>query len=346
MVLYLFWVFINYYYKLLIMKYLSWKVLSWEKSRLNLFKLQLRILKSVLVGDIKKSFSIQKVLINSRSARLLSIKFGFNNNLMSSSLQDNFSFYKRSYINSLLLKEFFNWNFGSNIMSLSNLCWQELVRFTLSPSYEVNLSPLSFGFRSLKSINFLQDCLLLKLRNCVFSRYFVVMVVDIDIDKIILDFKFILSTLLVPRNLKFSILRFIKCGFTILPKRYFSEVTLSGLLLNIFLDKLIFFLECLQVGSTFLFLLVPQDNKLQICHSLDKSLITRGLISLGKKVNSFSVYNGFDFLGWHFKLLSDNTVFCIPSFHEYKVFLKRVKSIINNSNYGAVFIKLNNFNNF
>lgn len=53
-------------------------------------------------------------------------------------------------------------------------------------------------------------------------------------------------------------------------------------------------------------------------------------------ISLYSLYNGFDFLDWHFKVFDDGKLKCVPSYESYRSFLRRVKVIINNSNYGAV----------
>lgn len=55
-------------------KLYSWNSLSWKKSQNNLYFLQKRIFKSILVGDIKRALRIQKLIIYSNSARLLAIR--------------------------------------------------------------------------------------------------------------------------------------------------------------------------------------------------------------------------------------------------------------------------------
>jgi len=103
----------------------NWKVLSWEKSRFNVFRLQLRIFKAVLVSDLKKCFAVQNILLKSNSARLLSIKLSFNKNISISSNQDNFSFSKKLRLNNLLLDKVFNWTFNYNTFSLEDFACQQ-----------------------------------------------------------------------------------------------------------------------------------------------------------------------------------------------------------------------------
>jgi retron-type reverse transcriptase len=52
----------------------SWRLLSWEKSMNNLYRVQKRLFKSVCVADFRKALQIQKLILNSNSARLLAIR--------------------------------------------------------------------------------------------------------------------------------------------------------------------------------------------------------------------------------------------------------------------------------
>jgi hypothetical protein len=45
--------------------------------------------------------------------------------------------------------------------------------------------------------------------------------------------------------------------------------------------------------------------------------------------------DGFNFLGWNFKVQSNGKFRSTPSVDNYKAFRKKVKHIVNNSNYGA-----------
>ena len=51
-----------------------WKNLPWKKFRKNLFRLQCRVWKAIRVGDRKRANSLQKLILKSRSARLLAIR--------------------------------------------------------------------------------------------------------------------------------------------------------------------------------------------------------------------------------------------------------------------------------
>jgi len=48
--------------------------LPWRKLRKNLFRLQVRLFKAMRVGDVKRVRNLQKLILKSRSARLLAIR--------------------------------------------------------------------------------------------------------------------------------------------------------------------------------------------------------------------------------------------------------------------------------
>ena len=51
-----------------------WKNLPWHQLRKNLFRLQKRGWKAIREGDQKKALNLQKLILKSRSARLLAIR--------------------------------------------------------------------------------------------------------------------------------------------------------------------------------------------------------------------------------------------------------------------------------
>ena len=54
-----------------------------------------------------------------------------------------------------------------------------------------------------------------------------------------------------------------------------------------------------------------------------------------KKTKLTAATDGFDFLGWHFKVQKNGKFRTTPSMSNYKALRKKVKTIVNNSNYGA-----------
>lgn len=82
-------------------------------------------------------------------------------------------------------------------------------------------------------------------------------------------------------------------------------------------------------------ILRPQDDDEKILERISQFLADRGLKVSEKKTKLTATTDGFDFLGWHFKVQSNGKFRCVPSVDNFKAFSQKVKAIVNNSNYGA-----------
>lgn len=150
---------------------------------------------------------------------------------------------------------------------------------------------------------------------------------------------YLLRKIIAPRGIKLGIFRALKLGFSpAYPKigGVLQKTDFLSLLANIFLNDIENLHTSVRFGYDFLCFLRPEDNENLILNRISKFLYTKGLKFLKDKACVFSLHIGFDFLGWHFNLKNNNDINCIPAFDSYQKFLKRVKSIVNNSNYGAV----------
>jgi 5-methylcytosine-specific restriction endonuclease McrA len=77
-----------------------------------------------------------------------------------------------------------------------------------------------------------------------------------------------------------------------------------------------------------------RNNLKANANGIDKRVIELDIESQ-KKTKITASTDGFDFLGWHFKVQSNGKFRCTPSTDNFKAFRKKVKAIVNNSNYGA-----------
>lgn len=82
-------------------------------------------------------------------------------------------------------------------------------------------------------------------------------------------------------------------------------------------------------------ILRPEDNAEEVLNSIQQFLKERGLEVNNAKTKLTTATDGFDFLGWHFKVQTNGKLRCTPSVENFKAFRKKVKHIVNNSNYGA-----------
>ena len=79
----------------------------------------------------------------------------------------------------------------------------------------------------------------------------------------------------------------------------------------------------------------PQDDANEILERISQFLANRGMKVSEKKTMVTATTEGFDFLGWRFKVQSNGKFRCTPSVENYKKFRQKLKAIVNCSNYGA-----------
>jgi RNA-directed DNA polymerase len=82
-------------------------------------------------------------------------------------------------------------------------------------------------------------------------------------------------------------------------------------------------------------ILRPEDDATEILERISEFLRKRGMNVSQKKTKVTATTDGFDFLGWHFKVQKNGKFRSTPSVDNFKAFRKKVKHIVNNSNYGA-----------
>ena len=91
----------------------------------------------------------------------------------------------------------------------------------------------------------------------------------------------------------------------------------------------------IRYADDMVIILRPQDDATEILDKISQFLAERGMKVSEKKTKLTAATDGFDFLGWHFKVQKNGKFRCVPSVDNYKTFRKKVKFIVNNSNYGA-----------
>jgi RNA-directed DNA polymerase len=93
--------------------------------------------------------------------------------------------------------------------------------------------------------------------------------------------------------------------------------------------------QCVRYADDMVFILKPEDDAHELLQRIEEYLAQRGMKVSQKKTKLTAATDGFDFLGWHFKVLTDGRFKCVPSEDNYQAFKQNVKTIVNSSNYGA-----------
>ncbi len=345
-----------------------WKNLPWKKFRKDLFRLQKRVWKAVNVGDKRKVKDLQKLILKSKAARYLAIRqvTQLNSGKKTAGIDGKASLtFEERFTLSAELKENVNaWRHNKlriipipkkdgtmrmlKVPTIADRCWQCLAKYALEPAHEATFHARSYGFRTGRSAHDAQKILFNNLRsscNGINKR-----VLELDIEKCFdrINHSSIMEKLIAPLGIKTGIFRCLKSGVNPeFPEQGTPQGgVVSPLLANIALNGIesIHRYKNTQGGITepsvryaddMVIILRPQDDAEEILKRINQFLAKRGLKVSEKKTKLTATTTGFDFLGWHFKVQSNGKFRSTPSVDNFKAFRKKVKHIVNNSNYGA-----------
>jgi RNA-directed DNA polymerase len=345
-----------------------WKSFKWKKFQKILFRLQRRIYKAVQVGDKRKARSLQKLVLKSQSAKLLAIRQVTQLNAGKKTAgidgKASLTFEERLALAIELNKNHTNWKHQGlrkipipkkdgtirmlKVPTIADRAWQCLAKYALEPAHEATFHAHSYGFRTGRSAHDAQKILFLNLKsdaNGIDKR-----VIELDIEKCFdrINHSTIMNNLIAPAGLKLGIFRCLKAGTNIgfLDQGTPQGGVVSPLLANIALNGI----ESLhrykntqgkmkepsiRYADDMVIILKPEDDAEAILNRISEFLVERGMNVSERKTKITATTDGFDFLGWHFKVQKNGKFRSTPSAENFKAFRKKVKHIVNNSNYGA-----------
>ncbi len=346
----------------------SWKNLNWKKFRKDLFRLQCRVFKAIRDGNKRKALSLQKLILKSKAARFLAIRQVTQLNVGKKTAgidgKKSLTFEERFELVKMLKASSNNWYHqklrsipipkkdGSirmlKIPTIADRAWQCLVKFALEPAHEATFHEKSYGFRPGRSAHDAQKVLFNNLRSyCSGSNK---RVIELDIEKCFdrISHTTIMENLIAPLGIKIGIFRCLKAGTNLeFPEQGTPQGgVVSPLLANIALNGIESIHKYKDAGNgiretsiryadDMVIILRPEDNANEILGKINAFLAARGMKVSEKKTKITASTDGFDFLGWHFKVQSNGKFRSTPSVENYKKFRQKVKAIVNCSNYGS-----------
>jgi RNA-directed DNA polymerase len=335
----------------------SWKDLPWKKFRRSLFRLQCRVFKAVANGDKRKARSLQKLILKSSAAILLAIrqvtqlnagkktagvdgKASLNHEerfTLSQELKDNANTWKHNRLREIPIPKKDGTTRMLKVPTIRDRAWQCLAKFALEPAHEATFHARSYGFRTGRSAHDAQKFLFLNLRSSVNGIH--KRVIELDIEKCFdrISHSSVMENLIAPSGLKLGIFRCLKSGTNVgFPDQGTPQGgVVSPLLANIALNGIENIHTSVRYADDMVFVLKPEDDAEAILDKIRQFLAARGMNVSERKTKLTATTDGFDFLGWHFKVQKNGKFRCVPSVDNFKAFRKKVKSIVNNSNYGA-----------
>lgn len=344
----------------------SWKTLPWKKFRRDLFRLQKRVFKAVRDGNKRKAMSLQRLILKSQAARFLAIRQVSQLNAGKKTAgidgKKSLTFAERFELEELLKAYSNNWKHqrlreipipkkdGSTRMlkipTIADRAWQCLAKYAIEPAHEATFHARSYGFRPGRSAHDAQKHLFNNLRDTCHGTD--KRVIELDIEKCFdrINHTSIMKNLIASSRLKLGIFRCLKAGINPeFPEQGTPQGgVVSPLLANIALNgiesihrykdgKLIE--PSIRYADDMVIILRPQDDAEKILEKISQFLAERGMKVSEKKTKVTATTDGFDFLGWHFKVQSNGKFRSTPSVENFKNFRQKVKAIVNSSNYGS-----------
>ncbi|MEH2163119.1 MAG: reverse transcriptase domain-containing protein [Nostoc sp.] len=347
----------------------SWKALPWKKFRRNLFRLQTRVYKAVQVGNKRKARLLQKLILKSTSARFLAIRLVSQLNAGKKTAgidgKKSLTFEERFNLEELLRVDSGNWKHQGlrkipipkkdetirwlKIPTIADRAWQCLAKYALEPAHEATFHARSYGFRTGRSAHDAQKYIFDNLRSQ--SKGIDKRVIELDIEKCFdrINHSAIMDELIAPKGLKIGIFRCLKAGVNPeFPEQGTPQGgVVSPLLANIALNGIesihryrdasnAWKEPSIRYADDMVIILRPEDSAIEILERISEFLRNRGMQVSQKKTKVTAATDGFDFLGWHLKVQKNGKFKSISSVDNFKAFRKKVKHIVNNSNYGSI----------
>jgi group II intron reverse transcriptase/maturase len=344
-----------------------WKKTNWKKLRRSLFRLQVRVWKAIRAGDKRKAKSLQKLILKSYAARMLAVRQVTQLNAGKKTAgvdgKASLTFFERLNL-SLWLSHHYNfWRCQKlreipipkkdgltrilKVPTIADRAWQCLVKFAMEPAHEATFHARSYGFRSGRATHDAQKVLQINLRSNANGKE--KRILELDIEKCFdrISHTSIMERLIAPLGIKTGIYRCLKSGVN---PEYSSQGTPQGgvvspLLANIALNGIESIHRYLTKGrlveptiryaDDMVVILRPQDDANVILERISQFLAERGMNVSEKKTKLTATTDGFNFLGWNFRVQTNEKFRCVPSVDNFKAFRQKVKNIVNCSNYGA-----------
>ena len=328
-----------------------WKNLQWKNFQRDLLRLQKRIYKAMQDGDLRKVRSLQRLVLKSRAARMLAVRqvSQLNSGKKTCGVdgQKYLNFQQRLELVEKL-KEANKWEHKGlrkveinqkngkmrilKIPTIPDRAWQCLVKYALEPAHEATFHARSYGFRPGRSRQDAQRYVFTQLqgnKNSLNKR-----VIELDIEKCFdrISHRVMMSKVIAPQGIKKGLWRCLKAGVS--PEFPEQETPQDGviapLLANIALNGIEEIHPSLRYADDMVFFLKPKDNAEKILEKVQQFLAERGMNISAEKTKTTRTTAGFDFLGWHFKVLGKGKYRCVPSEDNYEKFRKKIKAIVNN----------------
>ena len=345
----------------------KWKKLPWSKFDHNLFRLQHRIYEATKSGNINLVKRLQTLLLNS-NARYLAVRqvtqlntgkktagidgiksVGYKERLILVDKLINLSEWKHQKLRKVYIPKHSGEKRPLGIPTINDRAVQCLIKYALEPVYEAQASRGSYGFRPGRSAWDIQNNIYINLKST--SRGYEKLILEVDIKKCFdkINHDKLMSMVILPNSAVKVIWSALKAG--ILKERVTTTEgipqggVLSPLLCNIALNgiedlwnekfaRTSIYQRGLRYADDMIFFIKPHEDVTALRSKIDMFLSQRGLNIKETKTKIVKSIDGFDFLGWHFKVKSKNKKFVsYPSQKNYKQMILKIKTTLQDTRF-------------
>ena len=348
----------------------EWKSLPWKKFQKNLFRLQHRIFKAAKENDVQKVKRLQNLLLGSKCSKYLAVRqvTQLNAGKKTAGVDSFKSLNPKERLELVVeLGSMHDWKHQKlrrvfipkpngkqrplGIPTIKDRAMQCLVKYALEPVYESHVSDGSYGFRPGHSTWDVQNRLFQNLKSN--SNGYSKSILELDIEGCFdnINHGKLLELTTLPGVAKKFLRSALRAG--VLKERDKTLVgtpqggVISPLLCNIALHgvedlnnvtiKGQKYQRGLRYADDMVFILMPGESGERLLKKVETFLATRGLKAAKAKTRIVSTIEGFDFLGWHFRVKAKNHKFvCYPSSKNRKQMITKIKSSLKDSRYKII----------
>ena len=163
----------------------SWKNATWKRYLKSVFRLQRRIFKAVLSGDLRRAKKLQKLLLRSFAAKMLAVKrvTQLNKGKNTAGVDGKKVLTPRARIKLVekLKQEWAKWDHQElrpveipksngktrtlKIPTIADRAWQALLKSAIEPAHEATFHARSYGFRPGRGTHDAQEYVFLNLKG-------------------------------------------------------------------------------------------------------------------------------------------------------------------------------------
>lgn len=325
----------------------SWSELPWKKFQRHLAGLQLRVFKATREGDERGVKSLQKLLIQSNSARHLAIELI---RLDSYKYGRIITIQERYILERKVREGAANWrprrkksfnvrNAKTNKRSLdldkiADLVWECLVGFAIQPTQR----NYNFSVLPVKKTNEVDSA-----HSRWFKQYFSrlvsegyrkILVINFETARLQIKPKAFMPIITLPRKIKMGVFRFLQMGQkpSLKLSNFSFRKDLSESLSGLLWSQMNTITPVIGTNSRLLVFLRANQSDAKCMSQIHQFLTSHGVSVTKKKTFISSPKEGIEYCRWHFRQRKDGAIYSQPSKSSYQMFCKQVKNILTNPN--------------